>query len=601
MSDDDVARYRAMVEFLSTFPTLSGAPPTDLSDLSDGVALFEVLSEIAPDYFDPTTIARHLGDNWALKSSNLRKLIRNLEHYFQDELNKDAPDSFSNMNLSAIARQGEPEAISELVELVAAAAVSCPEKGEYIGRIMTMSQESQIQMKFIIERSLARLEDYEHDDDDDDDHEEGADNNENELVFNNDGDEAEAENADDDKLFAADHLKKSTGGYDEEKEQLEKALVDVRRELAAHKSQASLLEEDHEKAQAKLRALVEDLQDRLVKRQDDLIAAEEELRAKTTELDETKNKLAELEETKAQLADELDVANARAEQLRKAEATVVAYRKKLEGVGVMNQQMTDLEDQAANYLRQIMDLEAEVKKSASLQKKIEDLERNVESLEKEKNDATDSLKSTAAEVADLKSRLNAADSAKKMYEEELQVLREVQQNGDALDALDDERLSSNVEGLSLTSAQSIKEKSMRLELENKKLREELENLKSASATSTATAKSSGNNNAIPANAQREIQRLKDELAKKEKENTKVKSDKEKLETYTKKTLAKFQDKYLVALQECKAKLKEKQDKIEALESRSASEKTSQKREERLLSSTIYELGLAIMQNRLKER
>jgi len=58
---------------------------------------------------------------------------------------------------------------------------------------------------------------------------------------------------------------------------------------------------------------------------------------------------------------------------------------------------------------------------------------------------------------------------------------------------------------------------------------------------------------------------------------------------------------LVALQECKAKLKEKQDKIEMLESRSATEKTAQKREERLLSSTIFELGLSIMQNRLKDR
>merc|ERR1712150_262734 len=99
----------------------------------------------------------------------------------------------------------------------------------------------------------------------------------------------------------------------------------------------------------------------------------------------------------------------------------------------------------------------------------------------------------------------------------------------------------------------------------------------------------------------EVAELKNALAKKEAENKKIGSDKDKLEAYTKRTLAKFQDKYLVALQECKAKLKEKQDKIELLESRSATEKTAQKREERLLSSTIFELGLSIMQNRLKDR
>ena len=45
MSADD-AKYAAMVEFLGTFPTLSGTPPKTLEELSDGVALFEVLSEM---------------------------------------------------------------------------------------------------------------------------------------------------------------------------------------------------------------------------------------------------------------------------------------------------------------------------------------------------------------------------------------------------------------------------------------------------------------------------------------------------------------------------------------------------------------------------
>ena len=46
MASDDAARQHAMVEFLGTFPTLSGEPPETLSDLSDGVVLFEVLSEM---------------------------------------------------------------------------------------------------------------------------------------------------------------------------------------------------------------------------------------------------------------------------------------------------------------------------------------------------------------------------------------------------------------------------------------------------------------------------------------------------------------------------------------------------------------------------
>jgi protein HOOK3 len=525
-----------------------------------------------------------LGDNWALKASNLRKLIRNLEYYYHEDLKKDANFAECTDSLSNIARSADPEAIASLVELVAAAAVTCDRKGEFVGRIMGMTQASQIQMKGIIESSLARLEDFDGGED------EGVDN---EMVF------AEAESNDkhdeDAVLFGANHLN-SRGVSDADKEELERSLVDARRDLAQQKSQSAEMREDNDKAQNKLRALVEDLQDRLAQRQDELINAEEELRAATNELDEVKSNLHEVEETKAQLADELDVASAKTMQLRKAEATVIAYKKKLEGVGMVNQQMTDLEDQAAGYLRQIMDLESEVKKTTALQKQVEKLQAQVATLEKEKNLSSDAVKSTSTDIADLKSRLAAAEGAKKMFEEELNELR-------AQQSVEQEEIDG-VQGLDTsTNSAADKEKTMRLQIENKNLREEMEALKNGGAVAGAAALASTGAAATGDTAalNDEVQQLKVQLAKKEVDNKKIGSDKDKLEAYTKRTLAKFQDKYLVALQECKAKLKEKQDKIEILESRSATEKTAQKREERLLSSTIYELGLAIMQNRLKER
>ena len=42
MADQDAA----MLEFLGTFTTLQGPPPDQLSDLSDGVVLFDALSEM---------------------------------------------------------------------------------------------------------------------------------------------------------------------------------------------------------------------------------------------------------------------------------------------------------------------------------------------------------------------------------------------------------------------------------------------------------------------------------------------------------------------------------------------------------------------------
>ena len=296
----------------------------------------------------------------------------------------------------------------------------------------------------------------------------------------------------------------------------------------------------------------------------------------------------------------------------------MAYKKKLEGVGVMNQQMEDLEGQAEKYLQQIMELESEVKKSAALQKTVNAQEEAIAKLEKAVADNASTTKNAATDVSDLKSRLSAAESAKKMYEEELSELRAKQQVDADAKAMDS---SNNVASPPPSSEQ--REKVMGLEIENRQLREQIETLTApvAAADATATTGADGKSEstteqpsattpiavAVPASTdspetvalKAEIQRLYEAYSVKEQENAKIASDKDKLEAYTKRTLAKFQDKYLVALQECKAKLKEKQDKIELLEKRSQTERGAQKREERLLSSTIYELGLGIMQNKLK--
>lgn len=49
----------------------------------------------------------------------------------------------------------------------------------------------------------------------------------------------------------------------------------------------------------------------------------------------------------------------------------------------------------------------------------------------------------------------------------------------------------------------------------------------------------------------------------------LQTDKEKLESYTKKTLHKFQDKYMVAISHCKTQIAEKNEKIDYLEVMSA--------------------------------
>jgi protein HOOK3 len=292
---------------------------------------------------------------------------------------------------------------------------------------------------------------------------------------------------------------------------------------------------------------------------------------------------------KSQLADDLEIAQAKAVQLVKTEATLNAYKKKLESQGMMNQATRDLEDQAAQYIKQIVELEAQVKKASALSRTVSELQDSTAKLEREKKDLQAARAALASQVEDLQAKVNEAEKARKAHADEAAELR-AQVEVEASFA----SKAAGAEPPGQSRDPELEARLKQLEAENRQLRE-------LSVQAAVARGDSDAGRAANAALQGEIARLQEELAQKSRECAKISDDKNKLENYTKRTLAKFQDKYLVALQECKTKLKEKQDKIEALESRSASERTAQKREERLLSSTIYELGLAIMQDRLKSR
>ena len=91
-----------------------------------------------------------------------------------------------------------------------------------------------------------------------------------------------------------------------------------------------------------------------------------------------------------------------------AEATVVAYKQRLDAVGSMNQQKEDLEDQAEKYLQQIMELEAEVKKSTSLQRTVTSQETKIAKLEKELEAGEKSIEADKSTTITIEPRFRGA-------------------------------------------------------------------------------------------------------------------------------------------------------------------------------------------------
>jgi len=524
--------------------------PTSMADLCDGEVMFEALSEISMDHFDPTSIGRDLGDNWALKASNLKKLLRNLEDYYHEVLNKDADFESLSSQSNDIAKGEDLNGLMEFVELIAVAATTGEDNDIFVPRIKEMSPEALGDMQLMLQEAMSIITEY------DADGSEGEDDADSIMFEGEEGGGGTSE-----VLFP------SHSGDEEllkERDELRQALQDAKRELGQVKSQTAIDMEDAQKDKDKLRAINQDLQERLKRREEDLTEAEQTASKKSRALDEAEAELGDLKENSDSLADELDIEKAKVLQLRKKEAMVEVYRKKLDALETSNSQGGGMDAQTANHVEQIMKLETENMKIAPLQRDLDEIQSKAKKLESRIQEQEDDMKAKDAEISQLKSDAASAEKAKKMFEDDLNELRA--QHEGAVDA-----------ALALNGASEPNES--RLQSENAKLRAQMEQMKLSGAAAVST-KDGG-----------KVAELQEKLDSKNEEVTKLVNEKEKLEAYTKKTLQKFQEKYLVALQDCKAKLREKHEKIEALESRSSNEKAAQKREEKLISSAIYELGL----------
>ena len=183
--EDTTATAEALVQWVNSFGSLpfgatsppSAPPPLiKLEQLTDGLMLADVLHDIAPTRFPRDLLARPLSSsststpttptaNWALALTNLKKLMRLIEAHYEEELGlhlqggRGGNSYFASLDLAGIAREKRNKDIIKLVELVVLAAVRAPapEKARvYIERIMGLSPQAQAFLKESVERTLQR-------------------------------------------------------------------------------------------------------------------------------------------------------------------------------------------------------------------------------------------------------------------------------------------------------------------------------------------------------------------------------------------------------------------------------------------------------------
>lgn len=155
MSLDKAELCDSLLTWLQTFQVPSCCSK---HELTSGVAIAHVLHRIDPAWFNETWLSRikeESGDNWRLKVSNLKKILKSMMEYYHDVLGNQVSDAhLPDVNL--IGEMGDVTELGKLVQLVLGCAVSCEKKQEQIRQIMTLEESVQHVVMTAIQELLSK-------------------------------------------------------------------------------------------------------------------------------------------------------------------------------------------------------------------------------------------------------------------------------------------------------------------------------------------------------------------------------------------------------------------------------------------------------------
>lgn len=413
----DRAVASALVDWINSCPITPKI--SSLTELSDGSTVAKVLLDIDPNYFKmpPEThesSTKTGGTHWVLRFQKLKRLHKDLTQYYTEALGHRLPSQ--PPNLTAIAKNGSVDEAIKLMKIVVSAAVLSDRKEEYITMIQELSPSSQTELMNVINEMMTL-----------DEGEGIVEDKPNDVVVNDmdqfrveeemarlvgDKETAEAENK---------NLKKRLKTLQEHFDQNQSHLVELQDQiLSGDKSYAG-------RADPLLRSQLDELQSDVQKLED--IIAEKEATITTQErtigsLNRKVDDLLPKAEAGMKYKDDLDVARHTIEKLRKTQNVAEKYRKKLEGMGELELQLKDLEEQNAQMFKDLRAGEENAKQLPRLKRTVEQYKKQVAKLEAECAELTRTKHSLETEKQILMSKTDGAEYQQSRDQERIRVLEE---------------------------------------------------------------------------------------------------------------------------------------------------------------------------------
>nr|CAD7396008.1 unnamed protein product [Timema poppensis] len=354
----------SLMEWLQTFDV--EAPHQTLEALSDGVAMAQVLNQIAPEWFTKSWMSKiksDVGTNWRLKVSNLRKIVEGIVDYYQDGLNQHFQD-FSKPDVNKIGEKCDAAEMGRLLQLILGCAINCNHNQDYITQIRAMEESVQQ----VIMQAIQELEQISH--------------------YPNPSSIIIDQRLDYQKLVS--ELEAAT----EARNQMAQRCHELDMQVSLLQEEKTIFSMENKKLVARMQEFetIDDLSAgaghryKEMRKQNDTLKEEmfkietsrDDYRLKVEiqekEILELQSKLEDLQKTADEarhLKDEVDILRETAEKVVHYEATITSYKKKLEESGDLKRQVKILEDKNTYYMQQNLELEEEIKKSGTWKPQLE--------------------------------------------------------------------------------------------------------------------------------------------------------------------------------------------------------------------------------------
>ncbi|NWR31075.1 HOOK3 protein, partial [Tachuris rubrigastra] len=450
------------------------APCQTVEDLTSGVVMAQVLQKIDPAYFDENWLNRiktEVGDNWRLKVSNLKKILKGILDYNHEILGQQIND-FTLPDVNLIGEHADAAELGRMLQLILGCAVNCEQKQEYIQTIMMMEESVQHVVMTAIQELMSK---------------------ESPVSVGNDAYVDLDRQVSKTRYFFSFHHSTSVASHFSVLRTLVAALQEEKSSLLAENqilmerlNQSDSIEDPNSPAgrrHLQLQTQLEQLQEetfRLEAAKDDYRIRCEELEKEIAELRQQTEELTTLAEEAQSLKDEIDVLRHSSDKVAKLESQVESYKKKLEDLGDLRRQVKLLEEKNTMYMQNTVSLEEELRKANAARSQLETYKRQAVELQNRLSEESKKADKLDYECKRLKEKVDSLQKEKDRLRTERDSLKETIEELRCVQAQEGQLTTTGLMPLgrqepsdSLAAeiiTPEIKEKLIRLQHENKMLK-----------------------------------------------------------------------------------------------------------------------------------